>query len=236
MADTNALPIKPVEIGGYKFWNVNGRLWPCISGGATEGGDGGGDGKGGDGKPSGSGDGKGGDGDPGPGDGDDADKDWKSRSRQNENRAKKAERDLVAAQKRIDDIEAAGKNESQKAIDAARKEAADTVRGELAAEIFQERIDGALLATASGRFADPSDAVNALRTSIVIGDNGRPDPDDIKSAVDDLLKRKPYLAAEHLNTGDGDGGMRGGPKPDPDVSPGLGRMRAAYETQATKKK
>ena len=229
--DTLTLPTAPTEIDGHLYWSFGDRLFPYITGAAEgDGGDGGGDASdGGD---------EGGDGDGGdPGGDGDGEPDWKARARQHERAAKKAQREAAAAQKRADALEAASQDEGEKAIREAQEKGRDEARTELAAEIFQDRIDAAILRAAGAKFADPDDAVAALRDDIDIDDDGRPDPKDVEAAVADLLKRKPYLAAEHTNTGDADGGPRGGGGGDDSkVAPGMGRMRSAYAKSAKNQK
>jgi hypothetical protein len=64
-------------------------------------------------------------------------------------------------------------------------------------------------AAAAGKLADPKDALTFLDlTQFEVDDNGEVDSDEIADAIEDLLKRKPYLAAATAKRfqGTGDGG------------------------------
>ena len=68
-----------------------------------------------------------------------------------------------------------------------------------------------LRAAATGRLADPTDALTFIdRTEFVVGDDGSVDADAIADAVADLVSKKPYLAARREDPGPGsaDGGAR----------------------------
>lgn len=148
---------------------------------------------------------------------------WKSLSRKNEEAAKAN----AAAAKRLEELEAANKSELERAVDAARKE------GESAA---QQRANARLVAAearaaaASKQFRDASDAVRFLDLSAVaVNDDGDVDADAIGKQLDQLAKEKPYLLNDPRPTRpQGDVGQ--GPRHPvaPEVTPGLGRLRAAY--------
>jgi hypothetical protein len=64
-------------------------------------------------------------------------------------------------------------------------------------------------AAAAGKLADPSDALAYLDPkSFEVDDNGDVDAEELADAIDDLLTRKPYLAAKAVSRfqGTGDGG------------------------------
>lgn len=73
-------------------------------------------------------------------------------------------------------------------------------------------------AAAAGRFADPADAALYLANDLedLVGDDGEPDDDAITEALDELLERKPHLAAAkssgRKSGGDSDQGARAGRK------------------------
>ena len=75
-----------------------------------------------------------------------------------------------------------------------------------------ERILAAeLRAAATGKLADPSDALTFIdRTSFEVGDDGSVDASAISDAISDLVSKKPYLAARSEDQGPGsaDGGAR----------------------------
>jgi len=70
-------------------------------------------------------------------------------------------------------------------------------------------------AAAAGKLADPTDAPLYLDLSTFdVGDNGEVDAEEISDAIDDLLKRKPHLAAQRTpKFGSSDGGPRNGSRP-----------------------
>lgn len=184
----------------YHRWS-DGRLLPVVRGGdGTEDGEGGGAGDGG-------------------GDGNDeaadetdtelGEKGKRALAAERDARAK-AERDRKAAEKRAKDledrlakIEGESKSEHEKAVEAARREAADAARTEMTAELHAERIEAALIRAASGKLADPHDAVRFLKETIEVGDDGRPDSKAVASAIEQLLKDKPYLAPSTATNGRG---------------------------------
>lgn len=116
----------------------------------------------------------------------------------------------------------------------------DKVRREAVAEATRQAHDriirSEVKAAAAGKLADPTDAIRMLDLSqFEVGDDGEVDEDAIGEAIDDLVKKKPYLAAQggRRFQGSGDGGHRGDGKPN--VQPGLGRIQYAY-AQSTKKR
>lgn len=65
-------------------------------------------------------------------------------------------------------------------------------------------------AQAAGKLNDPKDALSFLDMSeFEVGDDGEIDGDTVAAAIDDLIKNKPYLAAQSRRfEGDADGGAR----------------------------
>ena len=195
----------------YNRWSC-GRLLPVLRGGDGSGDDGSGDGSD--------------DASDDDGAGDDKDADLgeggkRALAAEREARAK-AERDRKAADKRakaaearLAELEGASKTDQEKALEAARNEAAEAVRAEVTAELHGERIQSALIRAASGKLADPQDAVVYLKDKIEVGDDGRPDQKAVASAIEQLLKDKPYLAPAAKGHGSADQGTRknGGGKP-----------------------
>jgi hypothetical protein len=210
-----------VNRGGRQMWKVGDRLFPYVAGGDGEG-DGGGDGGEGDG------------GDQG-GDGGDSDKlgDAGKRALAAErDRAKAAEKAAKAAQKerdeavsRLEKLETDSKSDHEKALDKARKEAADAAKAEVMGDLHRERVNNALMRHGS-KFADPEDALT-IASEIEVGDDGHPDPKKVEKAVSDLLERKPHWAANGKKpAGSADGGAR--PSGKAETAPGVARMRKAY--------
>lgn len=209
-------------------WLRDGRPVYRIAGG-SDGGDGGGTGGTGDEGADGGGGGTGGTGD---GDLGNAGKKALDAERAAKRAAEKAARDtqkaLEAAQAELAKHRAASQTEQDKALEKARKEAAEAARGEVLADLHRERVEAAVLRAAAGKFADPEDAIVHLREDIEVGPDGRPDSAAVTRAVDELLERKPHLKANgHRPAGSADGGARGAAAP-ADVTPGIGRLRAAY--------
>jgi hypothetical protein len=83
-----------------------------------------------------------------------------------------------------------------------------------ATKAANERIVRSEVKAAAGqKLADPADAVRLLDLSqFEVDDDGNVDEDEIADAIDDLLKKKPYLAAQGGKRfqGSGDGGARKG--------------------------
>lgn len=106
---------------------------------------------------------------------------------------------------------------------AALKAAADGKQAEHDAEVAAQKVrDDALAAAnqriakseiklaAAGKLADPSDALLYINASdIEVSDDGSIDSAALASAIDELVKQKPYLAAQGSRfEGSGDGGQR----------------------------
>ena len=119
---------------------------------------------------------------------------------------KAAEKRASDLEQRLSQIEEANKSEADKAIEGARKEAAEAARAEVLTELHRERINNALMRHA-GKFADPEDVLT-IADGIDVGDDGRPDPAEVERAVNDLLERKPHWAANGRKYGDVGQGMR----------------------------
>lgn len=130
---------------------------------------------------------------------------------------KVAERAVKDAQTALDALTASTKTEAEKAeAERARAvaEAKAEVRKEVLAEANARLLKSEIRAAAGGRLADPGDA------AVLLGDldrfvdsNGEPDPKAISSAIDKLVKDKPYLAAA---------GTRAGPLPGGGAKPATG--------------
>lgn len=111
---------------------------------------------------------------------------WKKQSRENEARAKAN----AAAAVKLAEIEEGQKTEAQKAADRA---AAAEAR---AAAADRRAVASAIKASATGVFADPQDAVDALREAEFLSTDGAVDEAAIIAALQDLLARKPHWKAE----------------------------------------
>ena len=117
-------------------------------------------------------------------------------------RAMKQERNAERAkardlQKQLDELraefEAKDKTPDEQALDKARAEA----RAEAITKANQRVLRSEIKSLATGQFRDPSDALAFLDLSeFEVSDNGDVDVDDINEALQDLLERKPHLAAQ----------------------------------------
>jgi hypothetical protein len=120
----------------------------------------------------------------------------------------------------------ATKSETEKAIEAARREGADSVRAEVTAARVLDKIE----VRAAGKFADPEDAQLRLasRASEFVGKDGSIKVEEIDTALAELLEQKPHLAAGEKSRfqGGADQGARNQPAADP--GPGQLRIAAAY--------
>ncbi|MGW8430929.1 hypothetical protein ACWGJ9_07370 [Curtobacterium citreum] len=110
----------------------------------------------------------------------------------------------------------AGKTAEEQELDKARKDGETT-----ATKRFNELLVGAeLRAAAKGKLADPSDAALYLKLSdFTVSEDGTVDAEALGEAIDDLLTRKPHLAAAAQSRFQGDAGQGNrGEKPKPQVT------------------
>jgi len=116
---------------------------------------------------------------------------------------------LSAAQDLIDKLNGAKPSEDAMRVDA---EKAAT------AKVAERIIRSEIRAAATGKLADPNDAHKFLDMSqFSVDDNGDVDSAELTWAIDDLVKRKGYLAAQteaSKSHGSADGGVRKGSKPE----------------------
>ena len=104
-------------------------------------------------------------------------------------RAKEAEQQAKDHAARIKEYEDRDKTDAEKQADALK---AATERAEQATRLA---VSAKVEALAAGRFQDPLDAVEALRSGSYVTQEGAVDADAITAALDDLLTRKPHWAA-----------------------------------------
>src|SRR5699024_8991195 len=92
-------------------------------------------------------------------------------------------------------------------------------------------------AAGTGRLADPTDAYSFLDlTQFEVDDDGNVDEDEIAEAIDELVKKKPYLAAQggRRFQGSADGGTRKEARPKQLTRADLAGMSPAEIDQAHK--
>lgn len=111
------------------------------------------------------------------------------------------------------EIAAKDKSAEEIELDRAREQA----RAEVTAKANERVLKAELRAQATGKLADPADALAFIDlTQFEVDDDGRVDGDALTEAITDLLKRKPHLAVPtgaSRPTGSGDGGAGAPPKP-----------------------
>lgn len=120
---------------------------------------------------------------------------------------------------KVEKLEEASKTEMERAIDAARKEGAQSALQGANAKLVKAE---ARALAASSKFRDPTDAVAFLGDlgAIQVSPDGDVDTDSLKSALDALAKQKPYLLLDETPTrptGDAGQGPRTSPKAGGDV-------------------
>jgi hypothetical protein len=122
-------------------------------------------------------------------------------------RAKAATTAMEKLQKQVDDAAAANDSEQDKAVKQAAKDATKAAATTYGARILNAEI----LAAAAGKLVTPADAIGLLDRTEFDPDA---DPDDLRasinSAIDQLLKDRPYLRADKVS-GSADSGAK--PKP-----------------------
>lgn len=119
---------------------------------------------------------------------------------------RQAEKAAKDAQTELEKLRSASMSDQEKAVAAAKAEGRDE-----ALKTANERLVRAeVKAAAAGKLADPGDALGLLGDlSAFIDKSGDVDTKAITSAIDELVKAKPYLSAKPGN-GSGEGGPRGG--------------------------
>ncbi|MFJ2783689.1 MULTISPECIES: hypothetical protein [unclassified Streptomyces] len=141
---------------------------------------------------------------------------------------KVAEAALAAAEKRAGEAETEAarlrrSNAAQRGTDI------EGMRDEIRAEFTAQLVRAELRAAAAGRLRDPADALALVDVAALVGSGGDIDTAAVAAAVDQLVKDKPYLAAESTPApvwGDVGAGQRSTAEPEP-ATP-LDRLRRAY--------
>jgi len=140
---------------------------------------------------------------------------WKRRAKEAENLAKTQATELQTFRDR-------DKTEAERQADALK---AATERADAATQLA---VSAKVEALAASRFADPLDAVDALKSGSFLTEAGAVDGDAIKAALDDLLARKPHWAAGAAAPGT--------PRPDPSQGPRPGGTAGGVDDQIAQAK
>lgn len=118
---------------------------------------------------------------------------------------KAAEKQARDAQAELDKLRTASMSEQEKAVAQARAEGKEEAFKDATARLVRAEVRAA----GAKKLADPSDAIGLLDLDSFVDDKGEVDTKAITSAIDALVKSKPYLSAKPGN-GSGEGGARGG--------------------------
>ena len=119
--------------------------------------------------------------------------------------------------KALDRMKAKLREERTKRIAAEKKltDGAKTTDTDVIAKLNARMVRSEIKAAAKGKLADPADAFRFIdSTTFAVGDDGEVDESAIATAIDELLREKPYLAAQSKQGpwGSADQGPRGGGK------------------------
>lgn len=142
--------------------------------------------------------------------------DWKAEARKHERRSKQAQKRIEEIEAKLAKIDDANKTEQEKALDAARKEAAEETRTELQNEVRAERLSAAIARQAADKFADIDDAIRLLDTdnADLFNDEGQLQNEALTDALNDLLERKPHLGKKDAPIGESDAGKGAASSPE----------------------
>jgi len=121
----------------------------------------------------------------------------------------------------------ANASEAEKALEAAKAEGDQGARTELGSQLTSLRVELAVLKSEdTKKLADPDDLLVNVNVDDITDGNGHVDPKALASAIDDLLARKPHLAANAKRVPQVPGGPRQPGAPDP--GPGKNRISAYF--------
>ncbi len=104
----------------------------------------------------------------------------------------------------------------------------DALRAEVRDEFTHQLVRAEIRAAAAGRLRDPADALALVDAAALASKGGDIDTAAVAAAVDQLVKDKPYLAAESARAW---GDVGAGPREDagePEPATPLDRLRQAY--------
>lgn len=107
-------------------------------------------------------------------------------------RARAAEKSAKDAQSELERLRQAAMSDTEKAVATAKAEG----RKEALAEVTSRLVRAEVKAAAAGKVADPDDVAALLGDlNAYVKDDGEVDSKSLASAIDALVKAKPYLAA-----------------------------------------
>ncbi|GAA2781370.1 hypothetical protein [Streptomyces showdoensis] len=140
----------------------------------------------------------------------------------------------AAAEKRATDADAEAAR-LRRANAAQRGTDLDALRDEIRADFMGQLVRAELRAAATGKLRDPADALALVDLDALTGTAGDVDTAAIAAAVDQLVRTKPYLAAESTASspapwGDVGSGQRGTTDPADEPATPFDRLRDAYST------
>lgn len=124
---------------------------------------------------------------------------------------KAARNEAKAEAKRIADEFAAFKAQAEGTqAEFAAQQKAHQAEADALAKANDRLLKAEVRAQAAGKMNDPKDALSFLDLSTIeVSDDGEVDGDAVAAAIDDLIRSKPYLAAQGKRfEGDADGGAR----------------------------
>ncbi|MEV7358279.1 hypothetical protein [Kitasatospora sp. NPDC091276] len=131
--------------------------------------------------------------------------------------------ELRAAQAEAEAARLRRSNAAQKGTDL------DALRAEVREEFTAQLVRAEVRAAAAGKLRDASDALALLDLSALAGPGGEIDGKAVSAALDELIKAKPYLAAESGQAGAwGDVGAGPRDTAEPEPSTPYERLRRAY--------
>lgn len=146
--------------------------------------------------------------------------DWKAHARKHEREAKKARKERDELERKLKERDDANKSEQEKAIEKAREEARTEALTASQKERRNDRLEVAVTRNAAKTFADVDDALVHVQRAIAAGDideddifdsEGKVQTEALKTALDELLERKPHLKATPGRVaGDADAGRGSG--------------------------
>lgn len=135
----------------------------------------------------------------------------KERTARKESDRKAKERDAFEAE--LITVREQGKSEQEKLLAKAVADADKAARTDERSKADRRVVAAEVKAAAGGRLHDPADAVlNIDLSEFQVDDDGNVDEKAIQKALDELLERKPYLAAKRNGSAD-QGGRPDNPPP-----------------------